>query len=83
MTCFNLNLYWVNGDKSTKAEAMLKFMLAGARWSEAERRFSSCALVLPAEDRKLPEDWWFEAIGRETEAKLLACALARTPSSLD
>ena len=70
VTCFELGLYWVDGEKITKAEAMLKFVRAGSWWSEAERRFNRCLLVAPAESRDPSDDWWRDAIARETAAKL-------------
>ena len=69
VTCFELGLYWVDGEKITKAEAMLKYVRAGVWWREAERRFNSCLLVAPAESRDPSDDWWRNAIAREIAAK--------------
>ena len=65
LSCFGLDLHWVDSKQISKAEAMLMFMRAGDNWATAEAKLDRCPLVKPAEFLSPPVQWSVDKIERD------------------
>jgi hypothetical protein len=80
-SCFPRGLYWVENEKLTKAEALVRWLRCGYNSRQVTERFNNCNAVQPPEERQVSEQWRQEAIERELASRSSATGrVSRTPS---
>ena len=65
-SCFQLDLFSVEGDEQTKAEALSKWVTAGYSWRSCLAHLASFRSVTP-KARSIPEEWRKAAMKRLRE----------------
>ena len=80
-SCFPRGLYWVENEKLTKAEALVRWLRCGYNWRQVAEWFNNCKAVQPPGERQVSEQWRQEAIERELVLRSSATGwVSKTPS---